>query len=313
MIKKIIILSISIVVTLLGTFFLGLYCFNVYYSPTGENRTEYTAKYREYLRQNLVDVVNNSDYIKQTKETIQVYRQINGYYYSEKPIYSDKISVNGTDLFCIDIYEDVNLYLPTADTSEERKFLEVYVYSINYTALRNIFMDESVLPNNKAKVAKAEYPEIVLNLYPNVSYKDEESLFYTTDGATISFKLFNDEKIYGSKIDSKLSLALYDFNSNPRLDDNDEPFFVKYLTIRDYQTTVNISDDNDTIDYNNRDRFNNGAFLTLNALLNVDGENYAYELTPADNYIKDLDFKKEHVKLSTEEFLEIQKKITSAF
>ena len=27
----------------------------------------------------------------------------------------------------------------------------------------------------------------------------------------------------------------------------------------------------------------------------------------------DLDFKKEHVKLSTEEFLEIQKKITSAF
>lgn len=289
MIRKIIIMCISIIVTIAGTIFLGYYDYNVYYNPSGDNGYIYTSRYKEYIRSNKVDVVNNSDYVKQTQEVIDLHRTLNNYKYEKDPIYREKVTVDGKDLFYIDIYRTVALYTPTGSTSEERETLEVFIYSIDYEAVKDIFMKDSVLPANKSKVEKADYPIFLVNLYPTNEYNKEEALIYTTDGASISFTLYDGTMIYGSKMDSTASFYICDYNSNPKLNSSNEPYSAKYAIIRDYQSIVNISDDNDTIDYNNRDRFANGAYVNVEAVLNVDGTYYEYNLSPTANKIESLD------------------------
>ena len=290
MLKKIIILCISIIVTIAGTIFLGYYDYSKYYSPDGDNGAYYSHRYKEYIRQNKVDVVSNNDYVDHSRQVIDLYRLMNSYKLEKAPIYSDKVTVDGKDLFYIDVYRTIVKYTPTGSVSEDREAIEVYVYSVDYDAIKDIFMREDVLPASKAKVEKASYPILMVNFYPTDEYNENEALIYTTDGATISLTLFDETKVYGSKLDSPLNFSIYDYNSNPKKTEDDEPYQVKYLILRDYQTIVNASDENDTIDYNNRDRFANGAYVTVNAVINVDGENYKYDLSPEDNKIDEFDF-----------------------
>lgn len=290
MLRKIIVLCISIIVTIAGVIFLGYYDYNVYYNPKGDNGSTYSYKYKEYIRQNKVDVVNNNDYINQTREVTSLYRLMSGYKYIEEPIYSEKVTFDGKDLFYIDVYKSVVGYAPTGDTFEEREAIEVYVYSIDYDAIKDIFMKEDVLPASKGKVEKSDYPQLVVNFYPTNELNQEEALIYTSDGATISYTLYNGDKVYGSKLDTGLGFSIYDYNSNPKFNDSNEPYTVKYLLLRDYQSIANISDENDTIDSNNRARFADGAYITVDAIISVDGANYEYDLTPTTNKIEDFPF-----------------------
>lgn len=290
MIRKIIVLCISIIATIAGTIVLGLYDYNVYYSPTGDNGAVYSYRYKEYIRQNKVDVVNNDDYVNQTREVANLYRLMSGYKIVEEPIYREKVTVDGKDLFYIDVYKSIVEYTPTGSESELREAIEVFVYSVDYDAIKNLFMKEDVLPASKSKVEKASYPQLMVNFYPTNELNQEEALIYTSDGATISYTLYNGDIIYGSKLDSSLGFSVYDYNSNPKFDEDNTPYNAKYLILRDYQSISNISDENDTIDSNNRDRFANGAYVKIDAVIYVDGAYYSYELTPSTSKIEDFPF-----------------------
>ena len=74
---------------------------------------------------------------------------------------------------------------------------------------------------------------------------------------------------------------------------------VKYLLLRDYQSITNISDENDTIDSNNRARFANGAYITVDAIISVDGANYDYDLTPTTNKIENFPFASKDLDLTS--------------
>ena len=290
MVKKIIVLCISIIVTIAGTLFLGYYDFKVYYSPQGDNADIYNTRYREYLRSNLVDVVNNSDYVNQSREVINLYRNIHGYYYEEEPIYRQQVVVEGKELFWIDVYYDVIQYSPTATDTYEKEAMEVYIYSVNYDNIKELYMDPTVLPGSKTKVEKAAYPTLIVNFYPNEDYVAEEALIYSSSGATISFTLPTGEKIYGSKLNSNLSFAIFDYNSTPRFTESNEPYLVQYLLLREYSSNVNIVDEGDDVVTNNRDRFLDGAYVKIDALLEVEGIYYDYDVTPDDNKIEELPF-----------------------
>lgn len=291
MLRKIIVLCISIIVPILGAIGLGVYDYKVYYNANGNNGSKYQGKYKEYVSSELIDV-STKEYVKQTQDKINLYRLVHGYYYSSEPIYSKDISVNGATLFHIDIYKDIVVYTKDAVSHENRYGLDVYIYSVDYEALKNVFNDPDVLPNNKKLVADAAYPTIGINIFPNEEYNDEEALIYTSDGASISFVLFNGERIYSKQLNSALSYSIYDYNSNPKFNDSNSgyPYQVQYLILNDYMSIANISDDNNSNPSDNRDRFDDGGFVKINAFLSSNGSYYQYDLTPEDNAIEDMSF-----------------------
>ena len=289
MAKKIIILSIAIIIPILGAIALGFYDYKVYYSASGNNADKYQSKYKEYVSSEIVDVSTN-EFVKQTQEKIDLYRLVHGYYYSAEPIYSNVISHDGVDLFYIDIYRDVVVYAKDAETNENHYGLDVFVYSVDYEALKNVFNDPTVLPNNKKLVSEAAFPTIGINIFPNKEYNDSEALIYTSDGASITFTLFNGDKVYSKSLNSSLSYSIFDYNSNPKYNANNSnyPYQVQYLILNDYMTITNISDDNNSNDDDNRDRFDDGGYVVINAFLNSNGYYYQYDLTPEDNKIDDM-------------------------
>ena len=289
MIRKIVVLCISIIVPILGAVALGVYDFKIYYSATGNNADKYQGKYKEYVSSEIVDV-STKEYVKQTQQKIDLYRLVHGYYCSDEPVYSKTISVDGVDLFIIDVYKDIVVYAKDSNTSENHYGFDVYIYSVDYEALKNVFNDPDVLPNNKKLVQDAAFPTIGINFFPNEEYNDEEALIYTSDGASISFTLFNGDRVYSKQLSTSLSYSIYDYNSNPKFNANNSnyPYQVQYLIINDYMSIVNISDDNNAVETDNRDRFDDGGYITINAFLNSNGSYYQYDLTPEDNKIENM-------------------------
>ena len=289
MIRKIIVLCISIIVPILGAIALGIYDYKIYYNPNGDNADKYQSKYKEYVSSEIVDV-STKEYVKQTQEKINLYRLVHGYYYSSTPIYSSVVTVKGVELFHIDIYKDVVLYTKDSQTKEDHYGLDIFIYSVDYEALKNVFNDEKVLPYNKKLVSDASYPTIGINIFPNEEYNDEQALIYTSDGASITFTLFNGDKVYSKSLNSSLSYSIYDYNSNPKFNESNSgyPYQVQYLLLNDYMTISNVSDENNTNEDDNRDRFDDGGYVVLSAFLNSNGSYYKYDLTPEDNYIEDM-------------------------
>ena len=62
-------LILSLLVTLIGTFLLGLYAFKIYYDPDQTNGQNTVIKYKEYVVNKTF--VPNDDLVEQTKNWIK--------------------------------------------------------------------------------------------------------------------------------------------------------------------------------------------------------------------------------------------------
>ena len=284
--RKIIVLSISILVTLVGTFLLGLYDFNVWLNPDGKNSTKMVSEYRAYLVQEAIDFGDNETPIENTKEKIDLSRILSNYKYSSDPIYH-----NENEYFTIDIY--LNQFWHANSNIGEIEYdhlrYEVFIYNVNYDLLKEKF-SEQALPGRK-NVAAASYPYFVINFYPNEEYNDEEAMRSPKVDSkgdeldtTAPIILYNDEKLQGCKLGSSSTLTLFDYSSTPAKDTNNEEFRVNFLAIYDYSTFVG----NDDYLYNdNRELFTDGGYVKVDAVLEIDDKGETFNYILKDSLLKD--------------------------
>lgn len=283
--RKIIILSISILVTLVGTFLLGLYDFKVWLNPAGKNATTITSEYRSYLVENVVDFKNNEAAVDNTKKKIELCRLLSNYKYSEEPIYH-----NENEYFTIDIYQNQFWYV-NSDLKQEFDHYryEVFVYNVNYSLLRELFKAQSV-PGAKT-VENADYPYLVLNFYATDEYDASEALFSPALDAsgneidsTAVIKLYDGEKTASRKFGTASDIALFDYTSTPVKDKSGDVFYVSFLGIYDYSSFVG---NDDRLFNDNRDLFDNGAYIKVDAVLQIEDKGEEINYISNQSLLKD--------------------------
>ena len=266
--KKIIILIISIVVTLVGTFLLGLYDYNVWLDPNGKNSTKLTSEYRGYLVEEVVDFRNNETPLQNTKQKIELSRVLSNYKYSQEPIYH-----NENDIFTIDIYQNQFWFISSNKQQEFDHYrYEVFIYNVNYDKLKAKFKEQS-LPSSSA-IDNAQYPYFVINFYPNNELNASEAMMcpkLDSTGneidTTSRIVLYNDEKIIGQQFNSASSLTLFDYTSTPQKDLDGDVFYVNFLAFYDYSA---FAGNNTTLYEDNKDLFTDGAYIKIDAVLEID-------------------------------------------
>ena len=186
--RNLIVLMISIIVTLLGTFLVGNYSYKRY------DPQVYKDVYEEFYHDYYGGLIT-------TKDRIKAYRNLENYYYDESPIYEKEVKdEEGDTLFVIQIYRNL-AEIQNNDTKEielKTKY-EMFVYKINHTKIKKMFeqyFDDTTI------VHKAGDPIFVVNFYPTEEYNKEEALLNQGES------------------DLKTDIAyitLYDYESNPTL------------------------------------------------------------------------------------------------
>lgn len=266
-------LILSILVTLIGTFIVGLYDYNIYYNPEESHGQDTTSKYKEYL----VDktFVALDDLVEQTENKIKLNEMFNNNYYNSEPILKEDVySKDGEKkLFTVAIYKNVAKYAPSTDVTEWKYRFNTYIYDVNYENIKTLFMSQSV-PQDKNIIKDSGYPVFLLNIYPNNDYNDDESFYYKS-GSVISDITLNDgDEILRQKPNSTTSFTLNDYNSTPSLNDDEEPFNVQFLSFNAYP---NASD--------NISLFTDKAYLKIDLVMETkDGDKEVNYLLKDDKY-----------------------------
>ena len=300
--KKIILLSISILVTLVGTILLGIYDFKVWLAPTGKNGPTITSEYRSYLVSEIIDFKNNESAVQNTKDKIELSRLLSNYKYSVEPIYH-----NENEIFTIDIYQNQFWHLNSDFEQEYDHYrYEIFIYDVNYELLKEKFKTQS-LPSIET-IDAADYPYFVFNFYATDEYKDEEAMMYPKKGSngeeldsTSVIKLYDDTKLTALKFGETNAITLFDYSSTPTKNKNGDVFSVNYIQMYDYSSFVG---DNDTLYYDNRDLFDNGAYLKIDAVMEVNDGDEVISYALKDGLLKDKveDFTFDKTKISSIEF-----------
>lgn len=266
-------LILSLLLSLLGAVLLGVYDYKTYYDPEGKNASTYTSKYKEYITNNTF--VANEDLVIQTEERIVLNEMFKNDYYSEEPIFKQKVYSNdgSVDLYTIAVYKSVVRYTPDASTEEYRYRYSVYIYDVNYEGIESLFKKQA-LPQDKTLLDTAEEPLILINFYPNDEYNDEESLYYKETSELVNYTLNNGEIICREELDSYASFNLFDWSSNPAKDEDGNPYYAHYLI---YSAYPNSSD--------NFGLFEESAYVKVDFLMQVkDGSNQVNYLLEDDQY-----------------------------
>lgn len=243
--KKLIILIISILIPLAGAVGVGFYSYDRY-DP--EEMTELQSEFKK-------DLV--AKHGADTLGRINLYRQLESYYYEKDPFYLKDVELNGEKLFTIAIYRGFAL-IKESQESEERYDMkyDLFVYNVNYTALLNEFSKQFTDPS---VVHEWDDPYFVVNFYPNEEMVEEDSFY----GASLTFK--------NHTANTSSTINLYDINSTPELNGGN-PYYVHKLAIRE----------NDIV--GDKDNFQDGkAYITIDAEVSVteseDGADQTYTKT----------------------------------
>ena len=147
---------------------------------------------------------------------------------------------------------------------------EVFLYNVNYTAIRNMFKEMRV-PEDDAIVDKADDPVFVVNFYPNKNFDVKEALIAdSTYNTTYKTELYDGEILMGYKMGNTSTLNLFDYGSTPMKNEDDEVYYVRSFVFYDYTYTDNAK------------LFDEG-FIKIDAVLQTSQSdetiNYAYEET----------------------------------
>lgn len=263
--RKLIILLISILVTIAGTFLIGVYDYKVWLNPTGKNSTIITTEYKSYLVSNAVDMNNPDNPTKNTTGKIELYRLMANYKYSEEPIYHKE-----TECFTIDIYKNLFWYVNANSETEKNHYrYEVFIYDVNYDLLRSKFASQSV-PGSET-VNKSSYPYLMVNFYPSEEYNSDEAMIMYTDSTYTKTMYDGETTVKGYKLKNSDTITLFDYNSTPQDNINGDKFYVGCMQFYDYSSFV---------DSTNKDLFDDGGFIQIDAVLEINdaGETLNYKL-----------------------------------
>ena len=163
--RKLIILIISIVITLVGTALIGVYDYNVWYNPEGKNASQLQSDYKTYLVEKTVEIKGKTN-LEKTESRITLYRQLENYLYSTEPIYTETKTHNGIELFKIAVYKNVFWKVNSNNEKELDHYrYEVFLYNVNYVEIKNMFKEMRV-PEDTTIVDKANDPKFVVNFFP---------------------------------------------------------------------------------------------------------------------------------------------------
>lgn len=264
--KKSLALVLTILVTLIGTALVGVYDYNVYLNPEDINGSTLTSKYKSYLSEKTLEL--NEDAGVQTENRIAVFEYFDNEYYNSTPILKEDVKLGDKELFTVAVYKNVVKYAPNAETSEWKYRYDIFVYNVNYELIKNEFLSQPV-PEDKTSIEKAGYPTLVINLYPNDSYDDSESFYYSTTSIVNKIELSGGE-IFSSKFNGYASLSLSDYGSTPEYNEDDNknkiPFNVNFKSIIGYPT----NSDNITL-------FEDDAYIKIEAVSETGEVNYGLE------------------------------------
>lgn len=266
-------LILSLLVTLIGTFLLGLYAFKIYYDPDQTNGQNAVIKYKEYV----VDktFVPNDDLVVQTEQKIELNELFRNEYLSKEPILKkDVYSADNKDkLYTIAIYKNVVKYSPNTEVSEWKYRFNTYIYDVNYEKIKDLFISQNI-PQDKNIIKDAGFPKFLINFYPNIDLNDEESLYYKASSEVEKIKLNNGDTITRVELNSVTSINIFDYNSTPSLDENDKPFYAKTLTFNAYPS----SSDNLSL-------FTDDAFVKVDLIMETtDNSNQVNYILKDDKY-----------------------------
>lgn len=278
--KKIIALIVVIIISLLGALGIGLYNHNVYYSPVEENDGGYASAYKEYITAKTFIAKDNKE--EQTEDRIEVFQNISEEYLSEEPIFVQDVEKNGKKLFKIAIYKNAVQYAPNADTNEVKYRINTFIYSVNYDAIKEMFLSQQV-PQDKTEL-KTITPTIVINFFPNEECVEEESLFYSTRNTLNVITLNDGTEIRRSELNSHTNLNLLDWNSTPSYNKDEEPFKVNFFGFNVYPNS----------DYSqNFAMFNDSAYIKVEAIAKASEVTYGLEEELLKAKVENFDLTKE--------------------
>ena len=291
--RKMIILIISIVITLVGTALIGVYDYNVWYNPEGKNATQLQADYKSYLVEKTVEIKDKTN-LEKTESRIKLYRQLENYLYSKEPIYTETKTHNGVELFKIAVYKNVFWKVNSSNEKELDHYrYEVFIYNVNYVEIKNMFKEMRV-PEDPTIIDKANDPKFVVNFYPYAkndgAYNVDEALINdSTYNSTYITSLYDGEELIGYTMGNSSTLNLFDYGSNPQKNKNDEVYYVRSFVFYDYTFTENV-------------KLFEGGFIKVDALLETtqSGTTYNYKLDESliDAEIKGFTFNRDEIKES---------------
>ena len=278
--KKSLALVLTILVTLIGTALVGFYDYNIYLNPEEKNGAELTSKYKSYLSEKTLEV--NEDAGVQTENRIAFFEYFDNEFYNSTPILKEDVKIGDKTVFTVAIYKNVIKYAPNADTSEWKYRYDLFVYNVNYEVLKNEFLSQPI-PEDKTSIEKAGFPTLVFNLYPNDSYDDSESFYFSTSSIVNKIELSSGE-MFSSKFNGYASLSLSDYGSTPEYsedeDENKTPFSVNFKSIIGYPT----NSENITL-------FGDDAYIKIEAISETSEVTYGLEEPLYKGKVEGLNFK----------------------
>jgi len=199
---KVILLIIVILVPIACTIGIGVYGFNRY-DP--QENTDLDIEFKKEL---MLETDGS------TLGRIDLYRQLETYYYQEEPIFLKDVEYEGEKIYTVAIYRSFGVVAdPNAGTSEYATRYDMFIYNVNYTKildeLKKQFEDNSL-------VNEYSDPTFIVNIYPTADL-DSENALYSEDGQETNNTL--------------ASITMYDVDSTPALKDG-KPYYVQRVLIR---------------------------------------------------------------------------------
>lgn len=202
MIKKIIIIALSILLPILGGFLVITYALNVRYLP--DVNTEVSSDFMRDLNKGVITCEGR----------IKNYRMVENYYYSSEPLLKREYeNSNGEHIFTIEIYRNLCAYQPSAQVEKTWKCLfEVFLYDIDYELVKEYFYLDDMKELDGAG---------------NPTF-------------TIKFSPTNGRDPFTLTLSNRSNVMIPDYNSNPQYE-NEATKTRNYLQsaiIREYETTA---------------------------------------------------------------------------
>ncbi len=205
MIKKIIIICLSILLPIIAGVCVCWYGVSVRYNP--EKNDEIAGKFINSMNKGVITCEGR----------IKNYRIIENYYYSEEPLLKkDYLNDDGERLFTLEIYRNLCSYQPSAQVERTWKVMfEVFLYNIDYELIKDYYYldDMSVIDG-------AGNPQFKVTFTPTNS----------KDPFTIT-------------LSNRSNVVIPDYNSNPEYADKDSKTrnYLQSMIFREYETSTTLS------------------------------------------------------------------------
>lgn len=222
--KKIIVLIISILIPLIAATAICLYGANYRYLPS--NNSEILAEFYTDFNKGAIT----------SEERIELYRQMENYYYEKDPILKkDILDENGDRILTLAIYRNLCIYQPSGEVDETLKTLfEVFVYNVNYDIIKSYFKLD-----NMNIVEEADMPVFTVTFIPT-NGKDEFSI----------------------ELKNRSNVVIPDFASTPEYADSEGTTknYVQSNIFREYESTNTLS------------KFSDDANIKITATLTIEND-----------------------------------------